>query len=428
MPTGGSAGVIATEVERVSDKIPILFEREDTFYSQVEKRQGEVVSEIAMRQPLEIHPNGDSGGYSSDGQDMGLGDMPDYDKATINIVELLHRMQFTEKRVFATDSNRKAVVNAFRRDISSSMREFRRFNDSLCMTAGNGILGTITTVVNVGGAGGTDTYTLTTDGFGARLLRMKQKINIYDPTLVTIRNVPSYAGELKISYVDGPNKIIKATNSPNNVQPGDVIVPSGSPSWTAPPVWILGNPYHASSATTGTWLGFNRATTPEIRANRVQAGGALALSMARLALNKAGDRLGSNNMKRRLTAWMHPAQAAAYEEIAQEAIMINKKPEEENIDMYFSDNMRLAGAPVRTHYSWDKTRIDFIDLDIYGRTQFYEPQWFKDQNGNKYFMMRGASGGIAASEIIYIIAGWQLYVSNPAGISYIDGLTVPSGY
>jgi len=425
---GGSAGVLAVEVERVSDKIPILFEREDTFYSQVEKRQGEVVSEIAMRQPLEIHPNGDSGGFSSDGADMGLGDMPDYDKATINIVELLHRMQFTEKRVFATDSNRKAVVNAFRRDIASSMKEFRRFNDSLCMTAGNGILGTITTVNNVGGVGGTDTYTLTTDGFGARLLRMKQKINIYDPTLVTLRNAASYAGELRISYVDGPNKTIRATNSPNNVQPGDVIVPSGSPSWTAPPVWILGVLYHASNATTGTWLGFNRATTPEIRANRVQAGGTLALSMARLALNKAGDRLGANSMKRRLTAWMHPCQAAAYEELAQEAIMINKKPEEENIDMYFSDNMRLAGAPVRTHYSWDKTRIDFIDLDIYGRTQFYEPQWFKDQNGNKYFMMRGPSGGIAASEIIYIIAGWQLYVNNPAGISYIDSLSVPSGY
>jgi hypothetical protein len=428
MPTGGSQGVFATEIERVSDKIPILFEREDTFYSQVEKRPGEVVSEIAMRQPLEIHPNGDSGGYSSDGDDMGLGDMPDYDKATINITELIHRLQWTERRKFATDSNRKAVVNAFRRDLASSMKEFRRFNDSLCMTAGNGVLGTITTVANVGGVGGTDTYTLTTDGFGARLLRVKQKINIYDPTLTVLRNPANYAGEPKVIYLDGPNKTIKVNNSPNNVQVGDLIVPDGSPSWTPPPAWILGVPYHASNATVGTWLGFNRATTPEIRANRVQAAGALALSMARLALNKAGDRIGASQLRKRLTAWMHPCQAAAYEEIAQEAILINKKPDEEDVDMYFSDNMRLAGAPVRKHYSWDKTRIDFIDLDIYGRTEFYEAQWFKDENGNRYHMLRGASGGLAASEIAYIIAAWQLYVNNPAGISYIDTLTVPAGY
>lgn len=427
MPTGGSAGVIATEIERVESKIPILFEREDTFFSQIEKRPGEVVSEIAMRQPLEIHPNGNSGSFSSDGGDMGLGDMPDYDKATINTVELIHRLTWTERRKFATDSARKAVVNAFRRDLASSMKEFRRFNDSLCMTAGNGILATITTVANVGGAGGTDTYTLTTDGFGARLLRMKQKVNIYDATLATLRNPANYAGEPVVAFLDGPNKTIQVTNSPGNVQVGDVIVPDGVNSWTPPPSWILGVPYHASNASTGTWLGFNRATTPEIRANRVQASGALALSQARLALNKAGDRLGMNQ-NRRLTAWMHPAQAAAYEELAQEAIIINKEAREQNIDMYFSDNMRLAGAPVRQHFSWDKTRIDFVDLDIYGRAEFYPVQWFKDENGNSYFMQRGASGGLAASELAYIIASWQLFANNPAGISYIDSLTVPAGY
>jgi hypothetical protein len=426
MPTGGSASVQATEIERVESKIPILFEREDTFYAQIEKRPGEIVSEIAMRQPLEIHPSGVSGQFSSDGGDLGLGDMPDYDKATINTVEIKHALQWTTRRKFATDSTRKAVVNAFRRDLASGMKELRRAVDSLCMTAGNGVLATITTVSNVGGLGGTDTYTCTTDGFGVRLLRMKQPFSVWDSTLTVLRNPGTIAGELKVSYLDGPNKTIQATNSPNNVVAGDLIVFSGN--WTAPPASILGVPYHASNASTGTWLGFNRAITPEIRANRVQAGGALALPMARLAMNKAGDRLGMQMLSRRLQAWMHPCQQQAYEELGFEASIINKDAKEQGLDLYFNDNMRIAGAPLKKHYSWDKTRIDFVDLDIYGRAEFYPPQWYKDDNGNRFFVVRGTSGGVATSNLAYLVCSWQLYVNNPAGIPYIDALTVPSGY
>ena len=57
---------------------------------------------------------------------------------------------------------------------------------------------------------------------------------------------------------------------------------------------LYGVPYHHSNASTGTWLGFSRSTTPEIRANRVNAGGqALTLPLPRLAMNKIGNRTGN---------------------------------------------------------------------------------------------------------------------------------------
>jgi hypothetical protein len=424
---GGSQGTIAAELERVEPKIPILFERDDVFYSKIEKRPGEIVSEISMRMPLEIHPSADVAQFTSDGGDLGTGDMPDYDKAEINTVELRIAMQWTSRRKYATDSARKAVLNTFRRDMASTMKEFRRVNDSLCMTAGNGVLGVITTVSNTGGVGGIDTYTLTTDGFGARLMRYKQKVNIYDSTLTTLRNPTGLAGMPKIIYVDGPNKTIQVNNSPNNVVPGDLIVIGGEPTQVAPPSSLLGVPYHANNSSLGTWLGFNRATTPEIRASRVQAGGVLALPMARLAINKIGDRIGINHGKK-FSAAMHPCQKQQYEELGFEASIINKEAKEEALDLYFSDNMRMAGAPVWCSFSWDKTRIDFIDYDIWGRAEFYPPGWYKDENGLKYFVMRGVSGGVATSNLAYITAAWNLYPNNPAGISYIDTLTVPSGY
>ena len=75
-----------------------------------------------------------------------------------------------------------------------------------------------------------------------------------------------------------------------------------------------------------------------------------------------------------------------------------------------------------------RTRIDFIDYEIWGRAEFYGVQWYKDENGLRYFVLRGTSGGVATSNLAYVVCAWNLYPNNPAGISYIDTLTVPSGY
>ena len=55
--------------------------------------------------------------------------------------------------------------------------------------------------------------------------------------------------------------------------PGDKIVTDGITAPASLP-GLFGVPYHHSNASTGTWLGFCRSITPEISANRVNAGGA----------------------------------------------------------------------------------------------------------------------------------------------------------
>ena len=341
---GAENQVLALELERVEEKLAIAFERDDTFYSQIEKRPGEIVSSIAMRVALELRPGGKPGQWTSNGGDMGTGDMPYYDKAEVNTVELIHRLQWTLRRKYATDSNRKATVNAYKRDIASAMKEFRRFNDSLCMTAGSGQLGTITTVTT---AGGVDTYTCTTDGFGVRLMHDGWEIDIWDPTLTIKRtgSGPGNSGSYQINYLDESNKVISINGSPGTVLSGDIIVAQGStfsinnlyPGGTItanPPTSILGVQYHANNSSVGSWLGFNRATTPEIRANGVNASGPFAIPMARLVINKVGDRVGIDHTTK-FQAWMHYCQKQQYEEIAQESIIINKEAKEQGVDLYF---------------------------------------------------------------------------------------------
>jgi hypothetical protein len=421
---GNETQVVGAELERVLPKVPVLFDRDDTFYSTIEKRPVEVISARDMRIPLEISPNSKFGYVDIDGGDLGRGDIPVFDKGIINTVNMAQKVEFTAKTNWATDTNRKAVLQAFRYSLSVSMKEFRRNVDSQCMQDGTGLLGTITTIST---SGGTDTYTMTTDGFRARLIRKGQNINVFNAALTTCRTAGGPNNEPVVTFYDLANSTISVSPSVPGVTAGDLIISSGLQS--TPPIGLLGVEYHDNNASTGTWLGFNRATTPEIRANNVNANsGALTLPLPRLAINKIGDRVGMDT-KRRCTAWTHPAQQQAYEELGFNVTRIDKQAKEEGLDLYFNDNMQIAGAPLKTSYSWNRTRIDFIDQDVWGRAEMHPPGFYQNpDDGRKVFEIRGPSGGVATAWIFYIIASFNLFMNQPAGASYISSLVVPSGY
>jgi hypothetical protein len=145
-----------------------------------------------------------------------------------------------------------------------------------------------------------------------------------------------------------------------------------------------------------------------------------------LAINKIGDRVGID-VNKKVEAWMHPAQAQAYEELGQLVSVINKTPSSEKLDLYFGDNMQIAGAPVRKSYSWNRSRIDFIARDQWGRAEMH-PASFYDVGGKKLFEIRGSSGGVATAQVMYLTASFNLFLMNPAIGSYIDTLAIPTGY
>jgi hypothetical protein len=421
---GNEAQVVGAELERVTPKVPTLFDRDDVFYSSIEKRPVEVISSRDMRVPLELRPGGKTGYYNPDGSDLGRGDTPYFDKAIVNAVHLRHAVELTTKSIWSTDSNRKSRIDAFRHNLSIAMAEFRRQVDGQCMTDGTGTIGTITSVSTTAGV---DTYTLTTDGFAARLMRYGQNVNVFSSGLTTCRTPGGLSAEPSITFYDLANKQISVTPSVAGVVATDLLVFSGLQS--ASPTGLLGIKYHDSNASTGTWLGFDRSQFPEIRANRVNGNNsALTTPLPRLAINKIGDRVG-NKHKKRCTAWTHPAQQQAYEELGFNVSRIDKSAKEEGLDLYFNDNMRLAGAPLKTSYSWDRTRIDFIDLDVWGRAELHPPGFYKNPDNNqRVWELRGPSGGVATSWIFYIVASFNIFMNNPAAASYIDNLAVPAGY
>jgi hypothetical protein len=409
--------VAGTELERVLPKVQTVFESDDKFYSNIKKREVEVVSYREMRAPMEIAPGGRFQYFNPNGGDMGRGGGPRWDKATLRPVFLSENIEYTKLTQWSTDDKRKAVINAVRRLTAGALVEMRRQLDAQLQQAGTGQVGTISAVST---SGGVDTYTLNSDGFGARLVREGQIVQVYDTTMATFR------GKGEITLWDVENKQIQVTPAIAGAIATDVLITDGITSPTSLPA-LYGVPYHHSNASTGTWLGFDRATTPQIRSNRVNGGGSgLSLPLPRLAINKIGNRVGiDNNFK--CNAWMHPAQQQAYEEIGQLVSIIHKQAKDEALNLYFGDNMQMAGAPVKPHFNWKNSRIDFVVDSLWGRAEIL-PIGFYTSDGRRIFELRGPSGGVATADIFYMVVGFQTFVLNPAATAYIDNLAVPSGY
>jgi hypothetical protein len=417
MPPVVEAQVAATELERVLPKVQTVYESDDHFYAWIRKRDVEVVSYREMKVPMELRPGGRFQYFNPDGGDLGRGGGPTMDKASVRPVFMSENIEYTKLTQWSTDDRRKAVINAVRRLTAGAIVELRRQIDAQLQQPGTGQIGTISAVST---SGGVDTYTLDT-AFGARLVRYDQVVQVYDSTLAT------YRGKGIITKWDVENKQIDVTPAIPGAVANDVLITDGISNPLALPA-LYGVPYHHSNASTGTYLGYDRATTPEIRSNRVNAGGsALALSFPRLAMNKMGNRAGIDTTFDP-TGWMHPAQAQAYEEIGQLVSVIQKTgSSDQKLNMYFGENMQLAGAPVRTHFNWNKSRIDFINAAVWGRAEIL-PIGFYTTDGRKIFEIRGASGGVATADIFYMVVGFQTFVTNPGLTAYIDNLAIPSGY
>lgn len=408
--------VTALELERVIPKIRVLFERDDKFYANIKKRDVEVISNRQMRVPLELRPGGSFQYFDPNGGDLGRGGGPTWDKAVLTSVFISENIEYTKLVQWSTDNDRKAITNAVRRLTATAFDELRRQLDSQLMQNGSGAIGTITSVAT---ASGVDTYTCTTDGFGVRLMRYGQTVQVFDATLATNR------GKGTITNWDVENNTVDVTPAVAGAVATDILITDGLTSPSSLPA-LYGVPYHHSNASTGTWLGFSRATTPEIRSNRVNAASAaLSLPLPRLAINKIGNRVGiDNNFKP--NAWLHPAQKQAYEDIGQAVSIIQKQAKEEGLDMYF-ERMQFAGAPDKPSFNWDKTRIDFVSDEVWGRGEIL-PVGFYKTDGRNIFEIRSSSGGVAAADIFYMVCGMQTFVNNPAATAYIDALAVPAGY
>src|ERR1700722_20124023 len=144
MPAQANANVIALQLEKVRDKVPLLYERDDILLTMIQQRGDvEKVSSRNMRLPLQVNPGGKAGSYNADGGDLGRGSGTQYDVAQVSPIFFRFAIEIAKLVGYATTGRERALENAAKREVANGMKQFRSFLDKLMQTAGNGVLGTI---------------------------------------------------------------------------------------------------------------------------------------------------------------------------------------------------------------------------------------------------------------------------------------------
>lgn len=425
MPAQANANVIALQLEKVRDKVPLLYERDDILLTMIQQRGDvEKVSSRNMRLPLQINPGGKGGAYSPDGGDLGRGSGTAYDVAQVTPQFFRFAIEITKLVEYATAGKEKAIENAAKREVANGMKQFRAFLDKLMQTAGNGVLGTINAV-----AGSVLTMAVPN---GAALVYVGQTIQVYDATLTTNRNIASGV----VTTVLEADPITAQTITVDNLPPGtiatDVIVYDGLSG--PQPIGLYGIKYHQNNATTGQWLGLNRPTYPvQLRTPAVNAGNsALVPSYVRLAHNLQRKSLGISAVpSKNLMAYMALEQEHAWENLGIAISQIIKEGGAgggaDDLDLLFTGKKTMSGIPIKSSINADQTRIDFLDLGHWGRAVMVDIDFY-EVDGKTVFPIYGASGGLAASYLFYYHVGFQVWDDSPRSGSFIFTLARPAGY
>ncbi len=418
-----NAQSVALQLEKVRDKLPLLYERNDILLTMIQQRGDvEKVTSRNMRLPLQIRPGGKAGLANMDGGDLGRGSGTVYDVAQVTPVFFRHAVEITKLVEYATNAPEKAVENAAKREVKNAMAQFRSFLDKIMQTNGNGVLGTISTSPPATSFSVAAQFTMAKPP-GAQLFYYNQTVQVYDPTLTTNR------GSGNVLLVDPFNSLIQVDALPSGTVANDVIVHDGLTG--AQPVSLFGILYHQTNATTGTWLNLNRATYPvELATPSVNASNsALTPGAVRLAINKVRKALGTNQISK-LIAYTSLEQEHQWEQLGVTISQIIKEGaggRASDLDLLFTGDKTMAGVPIKSSINANQSRVDFLDLSHWGRAVMQDIDFY-DVGGQTVFPIYGASGGLASAYIFYFVTGFQVWNESPRSGAYIDNLAIPTGY
>lgn len=409
------ANVAALFKETYREVIPVLFEAEQDFCSNIQSRADvERAGPRTLRLPKKMSNGGMFRTFSPDGGDMGRGNAAVYDAAVLTPLPTLIALEQNKSVKWNTANDSIAVHNAAKDLLTDGMEEYKTHLDRHLMTAGDGVL-----AVSASAAG---TVVTMTSPVGSRLLRANNNYTVYDTTLATNR------GMAFCSSTDYPNKTATFSSLPAGYTAGsDKFLIDNITGAT--PTWLYGIKYHHNSAVTGNWMGMNRATYPQIRTPSVTAAGALAPYHIRLVKSLMELSRGPKIWDGGKWQWfIPPAQRQAYEDIGISQTRYDRGSDHPGMEAMFNvKKLSIDGMSVLCSTNADPSRMDLIDWKNWGRGETL-PIGLYTVEDDSVFQIYGASGGLAAAEICYIAQISQTFVDDPSRAGFISSLTVPTGY
>lgn len=394
---------------------------------------------LDFRAPIEFAPPGNFGAASLDGGAAGLGVGFVINQFTQTFFDVKMAFQLSYQAVKGTASEEQSVINAWRRTMEEGVPNMARYEDSSWHNLG-GTDGQVAVATAYTGDGTGGTYTLDPD-VGARLIVPNMRVEIINgatyktgQTGVSPDNLP-YVNAGSINYAARTIKITCPTTLTGGNVPasGDVLYfNSATPSGT--PTWLNGLRSVNTTATSGTYLGVDRATYPAINSSAITSGGTLTPQMVFALRNLIKVRTGTSSKPNLIGLASEHQLAIMSQTIQNMQVFYRSQVTESQIDPLPQAN--VEGGVVYggiTHFEdslQSSTRIDYCDpndwirvyLDDKPGADFYRAPG----SGQMFFPIYSGNGSPTFAQAFYLISTLNYGNINPARSGLITGLTPPT--
>lgn len=418
MPIGNVASAIATQKEYVVPKLEKLALAGSRLWKHMKlNTKIKPISNRPARIPLQPLTAGKFRVGQFDGGDLGLGSGPQTVPATVSCVSFVQASQWTAQAEYTTDSDEKAIEDYVALLQSQQTETMSGYMDALLQTEGSN---TLDTVVSVAG------QVVTVNNPNA--FQDNQDIDFYSNLL---DQGGAYLGTQTILSVDAINvQLTFAGALPGGVGAGTRMLVSGSAGVSNS--GLNGLRALNVAGNTGTFLNIQKSAYPgKFSVPNFNAPGTLTPSLVRAVEALIELSLGvEKGEQANLTPHCNVDMAAAWENnsiLVQRVDFANLRGDE-SADLLKKRRMRtIGGREAIINERAKPGYIDWLALEHWFQVQSKALSLY-DVKGQVVFPTYGASGGVSASMLMYLVIMLQFASVQPRLNAYLSGVTIPKYY
>jgi hypothetical protein len=417
-------GAIAVAIEQVFDQPQLLVEKDAVLDSLIaENGRAEMVSAHTYRLTFQDAMPGAVSAIALDnpGVNFPTPGSSDWQAGTMAPVSWAVPIGWTKLAEIAGKPN-QTVINIVAKQMADCIDQVKRLRDIfICAGDGTGFLGNITAVDSVNRI-----LTFNNNDFGARLISKNQLLDLYNGTTL----LGSFTA-LSVSDALGGTQTVTIDTVPGGAAAGNIVRINGLASGA--PSFVYGIPYWLSNATTGLTVGLDRsvATNNFIIANGVNAAGSqVTPPLLRLPFDQIKQALGLQAVKASdLKCHVHPAQRAAYEQLAGAMMTIPREDGKAGgFDLLFRDQATVNNCEVLENIHAHIQRWDYLNVKRWGKIKWGNPPFWFTSEGRRVFPQIGTNGQITSGAASFMVDTVNYFVDNPKAMSSIFNARQPTGY
>ena len=406
------------------------------------------VSARLCRIPLLVQPGAPFAQFVPDGtgDSMGVGGGSVYDEGVATPVYFVQSCQVTKEAEWATDGEEKALVNVFKEEFKTNLREFRTNLDGLCASSSGA--GDIATVTVTPSASNAQNYLNVSN---ANNLRAGSQYQVLSAIGGTNR------GSIQILTADLANNIVYTITIngyyyPQGTVAGDILIVSGASGdatgtytpdrYTSATIAasLNGVPAINVNSSTGTWFGIPRTTYPGVlNAEYVNGSSDPLVPQQVMLLESLVQRANGVDAEEmdefvltcnvdQITAWeslgLFTTSGVATAFVPQDG----SKGGDTRMDYLKKNRIKtIGGHEVIANIKSRQQRLDFMCLKYWFRIETKAAALY-DVDGVTVFPLYGSDGGVAPTSAFYFVTGLQLANNKPRAGGFIDSLALPTGF